>query len=64
MLLSCDAREDPWGSPGLQGDQTSCKGNKSRIFIGRIDTEAKVAILWLPNANSRHTEKNPGAGKD
>ena len=28
------------------------KGNQSRIFIGRTDTEAEAPILWLPDAKN------------
>ena len=34
------------------------------IFIGRIDAEAEIPILWPPDAKSRLTEKAPDAGKD
>ena len=30
----------------------NAKGNKSSIFIGRIDAEAKVPILWPPDAKN------------
>ena len=40
------------------------KGDQSCIFIGRTDTEAETPILWLLDAESRLTEKDPGAGKD
>ena len=38
------------------------KGNKFWIFIGRTDAEAP--ILWLPDAKSELTGKDPDAGKD
>ena len=38
------------------------KGNQSRIFIGRTDAEAP--ILWLLDAKSRLTGKDPDAGKE
>ena len=38
------------------------KGNKSWIFIGRIDAEAP--ILWPPDGKSCLTGKDPNAGKD
>ena len=31
---------------------------------GRNDAEAEALILWLPDANSRLTGKDPDAGKD
>ena len=40
------------------------KGNQPWIFIGRIDPEAEVPILWPPDAKSHLTEKDPDAGKD
>ena len=38
------------------------KGNQPWIFIGRTDAEA--LILWLPDAKSQLTGKDPDAGKD
>ena len=40
------------------------KGNKFWIFIGRIDAEAEVPKLWLPDAKSGHNGKDSDAGKD
>ena len=40
----------------------SPKGNQSWIFIGR--TGAEAPILWPPDVKSRHTGKDPDAGKD
>ena len=34
------------------------KGNQSRVFIGRTDTDAEAPILWPPD------EKNGLIGKD
>ena len=39
------------------------KGNQSSIFIGRTDAEAEAPILWLPDAKSQLTGKDPDAGK-
>ena len=39
------------------------KGNQSWIFIGRTDGEAVALILWLPNAKSQFTRKDPDLGK-
>ena len=62
-VLSCGVGEDSWESLGLQGDQTSNpKGKQSWIFIGRTDAEA--LILWLPDAKSWLTGKDPVSGKD
>ena len=38
------------------------KENQPRIFIAWTDAEAP--ILWLPDAKSRLTGKDPDAGKD
>ena len=40
------------------------KGDQPWIFIGRTDAEAKAPILWLPDAKSGLTGKDPDAGKD
>ena len=40
------------------------KGNQSWIFIGRTDAAAETLILWLPDAKSWLTGKDPDAGKD
>ena len=40
------------------------KGNQSWIFIGRTDAEAKIPILWLPDAKNQLIGKDPDAGKD
>ena len=39
-------------------------GNQPWVFIGRIVTEAKAPILWLPDVKRWFTAKNPDAGKD
>ena len=39
------------------------KGNQSWIFIGRTEAEAKVPVLWPPDAKNWLIRKNP-AGKD
>ena len=40
------------------------KGNQPWIFIGRTDAEVEAPILWLPDAKSWLTGKDPDAGKD
>ena len=40
------------------------KGNQPWIYIGRIDAEAESPILWLPDAKSWPTGKDPGTGID
>ena len=40
------------------------KGDQSRIFIGRTDTEAETPILWPPDAKNWLIWKDPDARKD
>ena len=40
------------------------KVNQPWIFIGRIDAEAEVPILWPPDAKSLLIRKHSDAGKD
>ena len=40
------------------------KGDQSWVFIGRTDVEAKIPILWPPDAMSWLIGKDPDAGKD
>ena len=40
------------------------KGNQSWMFIGRTDAEAKIPILWPPNANNWLIGKDLDAGKE
>ena len=39
------------------------KGNQPWTFIGRTDAEAEAPVLWLPDATSWFTGKDPDAGK-
>ena len=39
------------------------KGKKSWIFIGRIDAEAEIPILWPPDVKNWLIWKDPDAGK-
>ena len=64
MLLNCGAGEDSWESLGLQGNQTSPKGNQSWIFIGRTNAKAEAPIVWPPEVKNWPTGKAPDAGKD
>ena len=41
----------------------SPKGNQPWIFIERIDAETEAPIVWLPDAKSWLTRKDPDAGK-
>ena len=40
------------------------KGNQSRIFIGRTDSETEAPILWPPYAKNQFVGKDPDVGKD
>ena len=40
------------------------KGDQSWVFIGRIDVEAEIPILWLSDAKSQLVGKYFDAGKD
>ena len=40
------------------------KGNQPWIFIGRTDAEAEAPRLWLPDAKSWVTGKDPGGERD
>ena len=64
MLLNCGAGEDSQESLGLQDQTNNSKGNQSRIFIGRTDTEAEIPIFWPPDVKSQFNGKEPDAGKD
>ena len=51
----------PWGHKEL--DMTErLKNNKK--FIGRTDAEAEAPELWLPDAESQVTGKDPDTRKD
>ena len=53
--------EKTWESLGLQGDQTpvNAEGNQSWIFIGRIDAEVEMSILWPLDVKNWLTGKDP-----
>ena len=40
------------------------KGYQLFILTGRTDAEAEAPKLWLPDAKSQFTAKDPDAGKD
>ena len=40
------------------------EGDKSRVFIGRTDTEAETPILWPPHGKSWLIGKYPDSGRD
>ena len=62
ILLNCGAREDSWDSKEIK--PISSKGNQSWILIGKTDAEAETLILWLPDAKSLLTGKDPDGRKD
>ena len=68
MLSSCDAGEKTLESPlgWKEIKSVNPKGNQLWMFIGywRIDAEAEVLILWLPDSKSWLIGKYPDAGKD
>ena len=65
MLLNCGIGEDLEGPLDCKKIQPiHPKGNQSWIFIRRTDAEAETPILWLPDAKSWLTGKDPDAGKE
>ena len=54
--------ESPLDSKEIKS--VNLKGNKSWIFIIRIDAQAEVSALWPPDAKSQFIGKDPDAGKD
>ena len=40
------------------------RGNKSWIFIERIDDEVQASIIWPPNVKSQLVGKGPDAGRE
>ena len=54
--------ESPLGCKEIQ--PVHPKGDQSWVFIGGTDAEAETPILWLPDAKSWLTGKDPDAGKD
>ena len=57
-----DLLESPLDCKKIQ--PVNAKGNESWIFIGRTDFEAKIPILWLPDAKNWLTGKDSDAGRD
>ena len=65
MLSNYAAEEVSWEPLGLQRDQTSQSHRKPTLNIyGKADAKAEAQLLWLPEAKSPLTGKDPGAGKD
>ena len=59
MLLTVMLEETPESPLDCKEIQPAHpKGNQSRVFIGRTDTDAEAPILWPPD------EKNGLIGKD
>ena len=52
----------PWTA--RRSNQLNLKGNKSWIFIGRTDTEAKAPLFCPPDTKNWLIEKDPNAGTD
>ena len=48
----------------LDNKEVNLKLNKSWIFIGRADVEAKTPIFWPPDGKNWLIRKDPNAGKD
>ena len=40
------------------------KGNQSWVFIGSIDVEAEIPVLWPPDVKNWLIGRDPVAGKD
>ena len=54
--------ESPLDSKEIQPVQP--KGDQSWVFIGRIDVEAEIPILWLLDMKNWLIGKDTDAGKD
>ena len=65
MLLDRGAEEGPESLLDFKEIQpVHPKGDQSRVFIGRTDVEAEIAILWSPDGKSWLIWKDLDAGKD
>ena len=51
----------PWTA---RSHQSTLKEINPKYSLGRTVAEADAPILWLPNAKSQLTGKDPDAGKD
>ena len=47
-----------------EGKLVNSKGNQSRIFIGRTDSEVEDPIFWPPDLKNWFIGNDPEAGKD
>ena len=63
-ISNCGVKEDYCESLGLEIKLVNLKGNQSWIFIGATDAETEAPILWLPDAKSQLTRKDPDSGND
>ena len=65
MLLNCGVGEDSCESLDSKEIQpVHPKGDKSWIFIPRIDVEVETPILWPTDVKNWLIWKDPDAGKD
>ena len=65
MLLNCGAGEDSWESFDFKEIQpVNPEGNHPWVFAGGIDITTEAPVLWLPDAKSQLTGKDPDAGKE
>ena len=65
MLLNCGAGEDSWESVDFKEIQpVNPEGNHPWVFAGGIDITTEAPVLWLPDAKSQLTGKDPDAGKE
>ena len=65
MLLNCvfeKTLQSPLDCKEIQ--PVHPKGDQSRVFIGRTDTEAETSVFWPPHAKSWLIGKAPDAGRD
>ena len=66
MLSNCDAGEESWETPGLQGYQKKInhKGNQSWIFLRMTVVGAEAPILWLPDVKNWLVGKDTDDGRN
>ena len=65
MFSNCGAGEDSWESLGLQrSNQWILKEVNLEYSLEGLMLKLKLPILWLPDAKSWLTGKDPDAGKD
>ena len=58
MLSNCGVGEDSWKSIGSKEIKpVNPKGNQPWRFIGRIEAEAEVPILWPPDVKTELLKK-------